>query len=54
MECNNKSEHPGHSNCVLSLKYAPSGNWFVTTGKDCQWIIWKGPEGGIILNVSIY
>jgi len=49
---NNDCKLRGHSKCVLSLKYAPSGDWFVTTGKDHQWIIWKGPYGGLILSVS--
>lgn len=35
----------GHSDCVLSLKYAPSGNWFVTTGKDKKWVGWKSSTG---------
>jgi len=48
---NNKNELNGHSSCVLSLKYAKSGDWFVTTGKDHQWIIWKGPSGNIIHRV---
>ncbi|KAJ3168754.1 hypothetical protein HK101_011594 [Irineochytrium annulatum] len=31
-----------HSDCVLSLKYSPSGSWFATTGKDKKWVTGSG------------
>ena len=34
-----------HENCVLSLKFAPNGNWFVTGGKDKLLNVWRAPFG---------
>eukprot|EP00124_Ichthyophonus_hoferi_P003808 Ihof_evm1s357 gene=Ihof_evmTU1s357 len=34
-----------HESCVLSLKYAHKGNWFITTGKDNYLNGWKSPDG---------
>lgn len=34
-----------HESCVLSLKFARSGKWFVSTSKDNQLIGWKTPYG---------
>eukprot|EP01135_Chromosphaera_perkinsii_P012328 Nk52_evm20s2635 gene=Nk52_evmTU20s2635 len=34
-----------HENCVLSLKFAHSGKWCMTTGKDSLMNIWKSPFG---------
>ncbi|CAF0883402.1 unnamed protein product [Didymodactylos carnosus] len=34
-----------HESCVLSLKFARSGKWFISTGKDSQIIGWKTPYG---------
>ncbi|KAL0484680.1 groucho [Acrasis kona] len=34
-----------HENCVLSLKFAPGGSWFVTGGKDKYINTWKAPYG---------
>ncbi|CAF0875299.1 unnamed protein product [Didymodactylos carnosus] len=34
-----------HDSCVLSLKFARSGKWFISTGKDSQIIAWKTPYG---------
>ncbi|XP_055334124.1 protein groucho-like [Paramacrobiotus metropolitanus] len=34
-----------HESCVLSLKYAQSGKWFVSTGKDSKLNIWTNPHG---------
>ncbi|CAF0849858.1 unnamed protein product [Adineta steineri] len=34
-----------HESCVLSLKYARSGKWFVSTSKDNQLTGWKTPYG---------
>ncbi|KAJ3215701.1 hypothetical protein HDU67_010412 [Dinochytrium kinnereticum] len=30
-----------HQDCVLSVKYSASGNWFATTGKDKKWVCWR-------------
>lgn len=38
-----------HESCVLSLKYASSGDWFVTGGKDKYLNVWKAPYGGGIV-----
>ncbi|PRP82590.1 protein groucho-like [Planoprotostelium fungivorum] len=35
-----------HESCVLSIKYANSGKWFVSTGKDKLLNCWKSPCGG--------
>lgn len=32
-----------HSNCVLSVKFAPSKKWFLSTGKDGLVVGWKNP-----------
>lgn len=38
-----------HESCVLSLKFAPNGQWFVTGGKDKLLNVWKAPYGpGIV------
>lgn len=42
-----------HESCVLSLKYAPSGDWFVTGGKDRYMNVWKSPYGPGIVRVSL-
>ena len=34
-----------HEQCVLSLKYATSGKWFITTGKDSRLNAWQNPHG---------
>lgn len=34
-----------HESCVLSLRYATSGKWFVTTGKDNLLACWRAPQG---------
>ncbi|OQV23066.1 Protein groucho-2 [Hypsibius exemplaris] len=34
-----------HDSCVLSLKYATSGKWFVSTGKDSKLNGWQNPHG---------
>jgi WD40 repeat protein len=34
-----------HTNCVLSLKFAPNGSWFMTGGKDRFLNVWKSPYG---------
>ncbi|CAJ0954979.1 unnamed protein product, partial [Mesorhabditis belari] len=39
-----------HESCVLSLKYAHSGNWFVSTGKDNAVNCWRSPYGANLVN----
>lgn len=34
-----------HESCVLSLRFAPNGSWFVTGGKDKNLNVWKAPYG---------
>ncbi|KAI4504824.1 hypothetical protein M0802_000374 [Mischocyttarus mexicanus] len=37
-----------HESCVLSLKFASSGKWFVSTGKDNLLNAWRTPYGASI------
>ncbi|CAK8676937.1 unnamed protein product [Clavelina lepadiformis] len=37
-----------HESCVLSLKFAHSGKWFVSTGKDNMLNAWRTPYGASI------
>lgn len=37
-----------HESCVLSLKFARSGKWFVSTGKDNMLNAWRTPYGANI------
>jgi len=37
-----------HESCVLSLKFANSGKWFVSTGKDNLMNAWRTPYGASI------
>ena len=41
-----------HESCVLSLKFAYSGKWFITTGKDNLLNAWRTPCGASIFQVS--
>ena len=41
-----------HESCVLSLKFAACGKWFVSTGKDNLLNAWKTPYGASIFQVS--
>ena len=41
-----------HDSCVLSLKYATSGKWFISTGKDNLLNAWRTPYGASIFQVS--
>lgn len=41
-----------HESCVLSLKFAHSGKWFVSTGKDNMLNAWRTPYGANIFQVS--
>ena len=40
-----------HESCVLSLKFAHNGKWFITTGKDNLLNAWRTPYGAIIFQV---
>lgn len=42
-----------HESCVLSLKYAYSGKWFVSTGKDNYLNAWRTPYGASIFQVGM-
>ncbi len=43
-----------HESCVLALKYARSGKWFVSTSKDNQLTGWKTPYGAKLFEVCFY
>lgn len=43
-----------HESCVLSLRFATCGKWFVSTGKDNLLNAWRTPYGASIFQVSIY
>jgi groucho len=40
-----------HESCVLSLKFAHSGEWVVSTGKDNYLNAWRTPYGASIFQV---
>ena len=42
-----------HESCVLSLKYATSGKWFISTGKDNLLNAWRTPYGASIFQVEL-
>lgn len=42
-----------HESCVLSVKFATSGKWFVSTGKDNLLAGWRTPYGASIFHVSL-
>ena len=42
-----------HQSCVLSVKFAASGAWFLTTGKDDLINGWQTPYGSLLFQVSI-
>ena len=42
-----------HESCVLSLKFAYCGKWFVSTGKDNLLNAWRTPYGASIFQVNI-
>uniref|UniRef100_A0A183BVJ3 WD_REPEATS_REGION domain-containing protein n=1 Tax=Globodera pallida TaxID=36090 RepID=A0A183BVJ3_GLOPA len=44
-----KSVLYGHQNCVVSLKVAHSGKWFVSTGNDSVVNCWRSPYGHRLL-----
>lgn len=37
-----------HESCVLSLKFAHCGKWFISTGKDNLVNAWRSPYGASI------
>lgn len=41
-----------HESCVLSLRFATSGKWFVSTGKDNLLNAWRTPYGASIFQVK--
>ncbi|CAD6196496.1 unnamed protein product [Caenorhabditis auriculariae] len=41
-----------HESCVLSLKYAHSGKWFVSTGKDNALNAWRTPYGALLMQLK--
>lgn len=41
-----------HESCVLSLKFAACGKWFVSTGKDNLLNAWRTPYGTSIFQVN--
>lgn len=43
-----------HESCVLSLKFAHTGNWFITTGKDNLLNAWRTPYGASLFQVRSY
>jgi WD40 repeat protein len=42
-----------HESCVLSLKFAHTGKWFVSTSKDNQLTGWKTPYGAKLFDVCL-
>lgn len=40
-----------HESCVLSLRFATCGKWFVSTGKDNILNAWRTPYGASIFQV---
>ncbi|TMS03552.1 Methylcrotonoyl-CoA carboxylase beta chain, mitochondrial [Larimichthys crocea] len=42
-----------HESCVLSLRFAHCGKWFVSTGKDNLLNAWRTPYGASIFQVSV-
>lgn len=42
-----------HESCVLSLKFASCGKWFVSTGKDNLLNAWRTPYGASIFQVNL-
>lgn len=43
-----------HESCVLSLKFAACGKWFVSTGKDNLLNAWRTPYGTSIFQVRFH
>lgn len=43
-----------HESCVLSLRFAACGKWFVSTGKDNLLNAWRTPYGASIFQVRTF
>lgn len=43
-----------HESCVLSLRFATCGKWFVSTGKDNLLNAWRTPYGASIFQVNMF
>lgn len=43
-----------HESCVLSLRFATCGKWFVSTGKDNLLNAWRTPYGASIFQVLLF
>ncbi|TPP63504.1 Transducin enhancer protein 3 [Fasciola gigantica] len=41
-----------HESCVLALRFAHHGDWFLTTGKDHQVNAWRTPYGACLLETK--
>jgi groucho len=41
-----------HENCVLSLRFAHNGPWFVSTGKDSSLVTWRSPYGARLVKTQ--
>ncbi|XP_078484412.1 groucho [Ciona intestinalis] len=41
-----------HESCVLSLKFAHSGKWFISTGKDNMLNSWRTPYGASVFQTK--
>jgi len=50
MNTNCKYQLHLHESCILSLKFANSGKWFISTGKDRLLNCWRSPFGGSIFH----
>lgn len=42
-----------HESCVLSLRFAACGKWFISTGKDNLLNAWRTPYGASIFQVIV-
>jgi groucho len=51
---NDKYQLHLHESCVLSLKFASCGKWFVSTGKDNLLNAWRTPYGASIFQVCFF
>lgn len=43
-----------HESCVLSLRFAACGKWFISTGKDNLLNAWRTPYGASIFQVKFF
>jgi WD40 repeat protein len=43
-----------HDSCVLSLRFANCGKWFISTGKDNLLNAWRTPYGASIFQVLLH